>query len=65
VAWPYDGLTNDTWESKTEGLIAAHPIDTAQIVDVVQTASSAIFDSNLAGIRVRVAAIQGWGRRVN
>lgn len=49
MASPYDGLTEDEWAEKTEELIAAHPIDTEQLVDVVQTAWSAIFDTKLGG----------------
>ena len=49
VASPYDGLASDKWEAKTEELIAAHPVDTGQLVDVIQTAWSAIFDTKLGG----------------
>lgn len=49
MASPYEGLTQDKWAEKTEELIKAHPIDTSQLVDVVQTAWSAIFDTKLGG----------------
>ena len=46
---PYEGLPNDRWAAKTEELIAAHPIDTNALVDVVQTAWAAIFETKLGG----------------
>lgn len=46
---PYNGVSKDKWSAKTEELIAAHPIDTEQLVDIVKTAWSAIFDTKLGG----------------
>lgn len=46
---PYDKLSPDQWAAKTQELIDAHPLDTAEIVDVVQTCWTAIFESRLGG----------------
>lgn len=46
---PYDNLPPDQWGAKTQELIDAHPLDTAEIVDVVQTCWTAIFESRLGG----------------
>lgn len=46
---PYDGVSPEKWRAKTEELIAAHPIDTRQLVDAVLSAWSAIFDTKLGG----------------
>jgi len=49
VPSPYDKLSPDQWAAKTQELIDAHPLDTAEIVDVVQTCWTAIFESRLGG----------------
>lgn len=49
MASPYEGLDEDRWASRTEELIGAHPMDTTQLVDIVQTAWSAIFETKLGG----------------
>lgn len=46
---PYDNLLPDQWASKTQELIDAHPLDAADIVDVVLTCWTAIFESRLGG----------------
>lgn len=46
---PYENLPPDQWAAKTQELIDAHPLDTAEIVDVVQTCWTAIFESRLGG----------------
>lgn len=46
---PYENLPPDQWAAKTKELIDAHPLDTAEIVDVVQTCWTAIFESRLGG----------------
>lgn len=46
---PYEGLSQDNWATKTEELIKAHPLDPDDLVDVVKTAWSAIFDTKLGG----------------
>lgn len=46
---PYDNLPPEEWAPKTQQLIDAHPLDTAEIVDVVLTCWTAIFESRLGG----------------
>ncbi len=46
---PYEGLPAEQWEAKTHELIAQHPLDPAEIVEVVLKSWDAIFSSNLGG----------------
>lgn len=46
---PYLGKSDAQWKSITEQLIADHPLDPDEIVDVVSTAWRAIFESRLGG----------------
>ncbi|MEH3102643.1 MAG: ScaI family restriction endonuclease [Sphingomonas phyllosphaerae] len=46
---PYAGIAPELWEQRTRDLIAAHPLDTGEIVDVVQTCWADIFESRLGG----------------
>lgn len=46
---PYLGQPPARWKSITEGLIAAHPLDSEEIVEVVQMSWKAIFASRLGG----------------
>lgn len=47
VESPYDGLSIDQWQAKTEELIAKHPLDSSDIVGSVLQSWSDIFDSKL------------------
>ena len=53
---PYDGLRENQWLEKTEELVAAHPLDRGQIVDVVLSAWNSIFSLkvNPRGFRIGV-----------
>ena len=44
---PYKGLPPGKWVKKTEQLVAAHPLDTKEIVDVVLMSWDAIFQSKI------------------
>jgi len=41
---PYADLASDQWAEKTQELIDAHPLDVDDIVDVVLTCWTAIFE---------------------
>ena len=49
---PYDGLSADKWETKTKQLIAQHPLQTPEIVEVVLHCWKIIFDSDLGGYKI-------------
>jgi hypothetical protein len=49
MASPYDGISPQDWPAKTAQLIEDHPLDMKEIVEVVQSAWSAIFESRLDG----------------
>jgi hypothetical protein len=51
---PYCGLPTTKWVQKTRQLIAAHPLDTKEIVDVVLLSWDAIFQSKIGprGFRI-------------
>ena len=46
---PYENIAPERWASKTQELIDDHPLDMADIVDVVHTCWAAIFESRLGG----------------
>ncbi len=46
---PYDGLDSSQWASKTEDLLAAHPLDKGEIVEVTLSAWDAIFATKIGG----------------
>jgi hypothetical protein len=46
---PYENLLPAQWPAKTQELIEAHPLDVDDIVDVVLTCWTAIFESRLGG----------------
>lgn len=56
VASPYSGIPKPRWRDKTLALIAAHPLDTTEVVDVVHTCWRSIFKSKIGakGFRIGV-----------
>jgi ScaI restriction endonuclease len=46
---PFENIVPAQWAEKTRMLIDAHPLDEAEIVDVVLTCWTAIFESRLGG----------------
>ncbi len=46
---PYNGIQASEWQARTAELIANHPLDANEIVEVVLGAWSAIFESRLGG----------------
>jgi hypothetical protein len=44
---PYSGLPREKWAAKTKKLVAAHPLDTKELVEVVLLAWDAIFESKI------------------
>ena len=51
---PYSGLPRDKWAAKTKRLIAAHPLDMEELVEVVLLAWKAIFDSKIGSHRFKI-----------
>jgi len=51
---PYDGLKPGQWLTKTNELIAAHPLKPDEMVDLVLTCWKDIFDSRLGRLGYRV-----------
>ncbi len=46
---PYESVTPAKWAKKTQELIDAHPLDSDDIIDIVLTCWTAIFESRLGG----------------
>lgn len=46
---PYRRLRRRQWQMKTEELVAAHPLETSEIVDVVFQCWSSIFETKIGG----------------
>ena len=46
---PYRRLRQSQWQTKTQELVAAHPLDTSEIVDVVLQCWGAIFRTKIGG----------------
>lgn len=49
MASPYDGIPSEEWAAITKKLIAEHPLNGDDIVDVVLTAWNSIFETKLGG----------------
>ncbi len=51
---PYAGLDVSEWKSKTRELISAHPVDTAELHEIVVTAWDSIFNSGIGSKPFRI-----------
>lgn len=51
---PYEGLPKAKWLAKTKQLVAKHPLDMKEVVEVVNGAWAAIFDSRIGSKAFRI-----------
>jgi hypothetical protein len=51
---PYAGLPKDRWAAKTKKLVAAHPLNMKEVVEVVSLAWEAIFESKIGPHRFKI-----------
>ena len=51
---PYSGVPKNKWAEKTKELIAAHPLNQRELVEVVLQAWNAIFESKIGPHRFRI-----------
>lgn len=51
---PYEGTPESKWESVTRRLVRQHPLQTAEIVDVVRIAWDGIFATRIANFQIGV-----------
>jgi hypothetical protein len=54
VISPYSGVPEKKWVEKTKKLIAAHPLDPRELVEVALQAWDAIFQSKIGPHRFRI-----------
>ncbi len=51
---PYDGIPQDRWIEKTRELVESHPLNPAEIVEVVRNCWDAIFESRLGKFSIGI-----------
>ena len=51
---PYQGISKDKWQAKTDELIAQHPLTAEQIIDSVLKSWKQIFDSQIGPLKIGI-----------
>ncbi len=51
---PYDGLTVDRWKEKTHELVVEHPLESAELVEIVINSWSGILDTRIGAGRHQI-----------